>query len=246
MRRVLGLTVIALFGLALGACDEAPTTPGSSLTPETATSSQRTVGSQAGSLGKVTLDTEVSSWDIGTGNPNGEFITAEGQGVVIGLRALERFQGLLGVTGTRGNRVAVYEAPAGPSPLSAGDNNGTWNYDFHVDLSGARGKHAGKTLSDYTLLLEQDFTDQSLFGALGSDPVRLPLAAEPPVGTGVCSNDTFSSTLCQQSWNAGFGNTDYDPDEEGTYDLRLILLPETFRARPLAVAIRVIVTSGGG
>lgn len=253
MKRIVSLTVVAFFALALGACQEAPTTPGESLSTEHSVSSQKTVGSQAGSLGKVTFDTEVSSWDIGTGNPNGEFITAEGQGVVIGLRALERFEGLLGVTGTKGNRVAVYEAPAGFSSDPNEDNLGTWNYDFHVDLSDAKGRHAGKTLSDYRLLLEQDFTGQSLFGALGSDPVELPLTAEPPTGEGVCSNDSFDpDELCQQSWNPGFGNgptreaagqgAAYDPDEERTYHLRLVLVPETFNAQPLAVAMRVIVS----
>ena len=237
MRRFTSLTVAACLTIVLGACEEAPTTPDPALSTQSSVASQQTVGSQAGSLGQVTLDTDVSSWDIGSGNPNGEFITAEGQGVVIGLRALERFEGLLGVTGTKGNRVAVYEAPTGPTPRSPGDNNGTWNYDFHVDLSDARGKHAGKTLSDYTLLLEQDFTEESLFGVFGTDPVELPMVA------GVCDGDSFDSAgLCQQSWNPGFGNPDYDPDEERTYHLRLILVPETFHAQPLAVAMRVVVT----
>lgn len=234
MRKLVSLTLGSFLVLALGACDETPTTP------RTLSLSHQTVGSEAGSLGEVTVDTEVSSWDVGTGNPNGEFITAEGQGVELGLRAMQRFVGLLGVTGDRGDRVAVYEAPVGPSLRSPGDNNGTWNYDFHVDLSDAKGRHAGKTLSDYRLVLEQDFTEQSLFGSLGSDPVELPLDAEPPVGEGVCSNDTFdAATLCQQSWNPGFGNDDYDPGEERTYHLRLVLTPETFDGRPLAVAIRV-------
>lgn len=205
---------------------------------EALSASSRTIGSEAGSLGKVTLDTDVSAWEIGTGNPNGEFITAEGQGVVIGLRALERFVGLLGVTGDQGDRVAVYEAPAGPSPRSPGDNNGTWNYDFHVDLTNAEGRHAGRSLSDYRLVLEQDFTGQSLFGAFGSDPVELPMVE------GVCDADTFDAdNLCQQSWNPGFGNDDYDPAATRSYTLRLVLTPETFDAQPLAVVIRVDVVS---
>lgn len=242
MRKLTSLTVVAFLATALGACEETPTT-----VEEISLSQQSTVGtlgSNAGSLGKVTLDTDVSSWEIGSGNPNGEFITAENQGVQLGLRALERFEGLLAVTGDNGDRVAVYEAPAGPSPHSPGDNNGTWNYDFHVDLSNAQNRHEGKTLSDYRLVLEQDFTEESLFGVLGSDPVQLPLAAEPPIGTGVCSNDSFDAdNLCQQSWNPGFGNTDYDPDAVGSYNLRLLLTPETFNAQPMAVVIRVEVSS---
>lgn len=213
-------------------------------TPFPSSSIEQTGGTEAGSLGEVTLDTDVSEWNVGSGQPNGQFITAEGQGVEIGLRAQERFGGLLGVTGDRGDRVAVYEAPAAPSPRSPGDNNGTRNYDFHVDLSDARGRHAGKTLSDYRLVLEQDFTGQSLFGSLGSDPVELPMVE------GVCVSSTFDpDNLCQQSWNPGFGNSPdreedgegaaYDPDEERDCHLRPVLTPETFNAQSLAVAIRV-------
>jgi hypothetical protein len=224
---------LALF-FAAACADTEPTAPTAQDALFNQGQSQQTVGTSAGSVGKVTLDTEVSQWDVGSGQFNGEFITAEGQGVVIGLRAQERFEGLLGVTGAQGNRVAVYEALTG---ISSGDNNGTWNYDFHVDLSGARGNARNRTLEDYRLVLEQDFTAQSLFGLLGSDPVLLPMAAEP---AGVCSVDTFDAdSLCQQSWNPGFGNTDYDPTVARTYNLRLVLTPETFSGPPLAVVIRV-------
>lgn len=189
----------------------------------------------ADSIGKVNVDANVSQWEIGSGQFNGEFVIAQGQGIELGLRAQERFEGLLQVTGDKGNRVGVYEAASG----STGGNNATWNYDFHVDLSQAKGNAKGKDLSDYKLVLEQDYTGQSLFGQLGFDPVELPLNAEP---LGVCSTDTFTSTLCQQSWNPGFGNTDFDPSVEGTYNLRLVLTPETFNGQPLAVAIRVNVS----
>lgn len=224
------LSLLLLVAFAGACADTDPTAP----TQEGPLFSQGTVGTAAGSLGEVTLDTEVSEWNVGSGQFNGEFITAEGQGVVIGLRAQARFEGLLGVTGAQGNRVAVYEASTG------GDNNATWNYDFHVDLSNARGNARGKTLSDYQLALEQDFTEESLFGVLGSDPVLLPMDEEP---AGVCSADTFDlNNLCQQSWNPGFGNDDFDPDAEGTYTLRLVLTPETFNGQPLAVVIQVNVS----
>lgn len=194
---------------------------------------QVTSGNSANSLGKTTLDTEVG-WDVGSGQIDGEFITAEVQGMVIGLRAQERFVGPIPVSGESGNRIGVYQASTGDT---GGDNNATWNYDWHVDLSNATGNAEGRTLADYRLVLEQDFTTQSLFGTLGSDPVELPLAAE---GTGgVCSAGTFTNTLCQQSWNPGFGNTDFDPHAEGTYHLRLVLMPDTFSGPPLAVAIQI-------
>lgn len=193
----------------------------------------------AKSLGKITFNTEVSSWDVGTGVDNGKFVTAEVQGVVLGFRATARKEGLLDVTGTNGNRVGVYEASTGFQ-----DNiRARWNYEWHVDLSGAKANAKGKTLADYKLVLEQDYTEQELFGVLGNDPVLLPLDAEPPVGLGTCSNDTFDADfLCQQSWNPTFGNSDFDPEAEDTYNLRLVLTPETFNGPPLAVAIKVNVT----
>lgn len=187
-------------------------------------------GNGAKSLGQTTLDTDVSQWDVGSGQFNGEFITAERQGVELGLRLQERFEGLgLLAGGTNGDRVAVYQAETGDT----GGNDATWNYDWHVDISEARGPYADTELDDYRLVLEQDFSDENIFG-FGVGTVELPMIE------GVCSPDTFDAdSLCQQSWNPGFGNGDFDPDEEGTYSLRLLLTPETFNGPPLAVAIQV-------
>lgn len=195
------------------------------------------MANEPGSLGKITVGTDVSAWDIGTFQLNGEFVVSELQGIELGLRAQKRFVGPIAVTGDLGNRVGVYEADTG---LTDGDNNGTWNYDFHVDLLKAKGKAKGRTLDDYRLVLEQDFTEQSLFGVLGFDPIELPFGKE--FVDGVCSADTFTQTLCQQSWNPGFGNTDFDPFEERTYNLRLVLTPVTFQGPPMAVVIRVNVS----
>lgn len=195
------------------------------------------VADEAASVGKITVGTDVSEWDVGSGQENGEFVVSKLQGIELGLRAQERFVGPIAVTGDRGNRVGVYEAA---TVNTVGGNNGTWNYDWHVDLSNATGNATGKTLDDYTLVLEQDFTDESLFGVLGFDPVQLPLLKEG-LG-GVCDPGTFTETLCQQSWNPGFGNDDFDPDEERTYTLRLVLTPETFQGPLMAVVIRVNVS----
>ena len=191
------------------------------------------VADEAASVGKITVGTDVSEWDVGSGQENGEFVVSKLQGIELGLRAQERFTGPIAVTGDRGNRVGVYEAATG----NTGGNNATWNYDWHVDLSNATGNATGKTLDDYTLVLEQDYTEESLFGLLGFDPVQLPFG----VG-GACDPSTFTPTLCQQSWNPGFGNDDFDPDEERTYTLRLVLTPETFQGPLMAVVIRVNVS----
>jgi hypothetical protein len=199
---------------------------------------QNTDSNSAKSLGKTTLDTTVvadgDEMFYGDGISNGEWITATKQGVEIGMRATNRFDGLLDVTGTNGDRVGVYEASTGV------DRDGAeWNYEFSVDLSGATGKTADTTLADYTLVMEQNFTSESLYGLLGTNPVSLPMVP------GVCDLDAlaFSDTLCQQSWNPTFGNDDFDPTATGTYDFRLILEPATFNGPPIAVAIPVNVTA---
>lgn len=198
---------------------------------------QSTNGNAANSLGRTTLDTTVAAdspdeMNYGDGIPNGEWVTAESQGIVLGLRATDRTDGLLDVTGTDGNRVGVYAASTGFDADTT--NRAEWNYEWSVDLSQATGNAEGKTIDDYGLVLEQDYTEQSLFGVLGHDPVQLPMPA-------TC--DATSDTLCQQSWNPTFGNDDFDPDAEGTYNLRLVLTPETFNGPPLGVKIQVNVTS---
>lgn len=186
-------------------------------------------GNAANSLGKTTLDTTVG-WDVGDGQLDGEFITAEVQGIEIGLRAQERFQGIgLLAGGTNGNRVAVYEAATGDT----GGNNATWNYDWHVDVSGGTGSAEGRTLDDYTLTLERDFSNQNIFG-LGVGTLELSAG-----GYGACADAVLTETRCQQSWNPGFGNDDFNPHAAGSYHLRLVLTPETFSGPPLAVSIEV-------
>lgn len=195
-------------------------------------------GNNAKSLGKTTLDTTVTAsdeneMDYGDGISNGEWFTAEVQGVVIGLRATDRTDGLLDVTGGNGNRIGVYEASTGLDGTTT--DRAEWNYEWSVDLSGAKGNAESRTISDYDLVLEQDYTTESLFGLLGSDPVQLPMPL-------VCDVDAVSTTLCQQSWNPTFGNSDFDVDAAATYNLRLVLTPSTFNGPPLAVAIKVNVT----
>lgn len=181
------------------------------------------------SVGKTTIDTAVDAGiNYGTGIDNGEWVTAEIKGIEIGLRATDRTDGLLDVTRAKGNRVGVYEASTG---LDADETDrAEWNYEFHVDLSRAVGNAAGTTLADYSLELEQDFVP-----GVGATALPMPF---------VC--DAATDTLCQQSWNPmmfGATSAGYDPAAEATYNLRLVLIPETFSGPALAVAIQVNVTN---
>jgi hypothetical protein len=185
--------------------------------------------SNAKSLGKTSLDAEIG-WSVGSGQYDGTFTTAEMQGVVIAMRAQERGQGLLEVSGSNGDRVGVYTAPVGVR-----DGVATWNFDYHIDLSGAKGNARGRTLADYSLVFEQDYSSQ--LPAAGVIPWEIACTAgyvDAPAEVGV--------TLCEQSSNPSFSNDDFDPDEVATYNLRLVLTPETFNGPSVAVAIQVDVT----
>ena len=84
----------------------------------------------------------------GAGQLNGEFVIVERGGIQIGLRATDRKDGLLTVSG---KRKGVYMAFTGLDMGEAG--RAEWNYDWHVDLRGT-----GTVLSDYDLTLTQTFS----------------------------------------------------------------------------------------
>lgn len=238
MKRPIQLCGIIALSVLFAVSCESTLSPGSdsadTLESEQNRKNRVTVGSNAKSLGPVTVGTDASEWDSeteadeengiypigGGGQVNGEFTIAERNGVQIGLRAQKRFVGTIEASG---DRVGVYESTTG---FSSG-TRAVWNYDWHVDLRGAKGRLAGKTLGDYDLTLETNIADE-LFGA--DIPMDL----------------TFGSlengVLYQGSWNPDFGNDTFDPTVEDTYTFRLILTPKTFRGAPLAVQIRVNVT----
>jgi hypothetical protein len=165
----------------------------------------------------------------GSGQLNGEFSTAERYGIQIGLRAQERFGGLLGATPSLNGKIGTYQAETG---FSTG-TRATWNYDWHVDLRNARGVAAGTTLADYDLTLETDMFS-SLFGS--PDPADLTFGYTDP--NFVAPN----AVLFQESFNPDFGNSEFDSLGEDTYHLSLILTPKSFNGPPLEVTIEVVVT----
>lgn len=192
--------------------------------------------------GKVLVGVDATEWDSatapdagtgivpigGSGQINGEFTTAERNGIQIGLRAQERFVGPLAASASKNSKVGIYEAATG---VSDGSGRATWNYDWHVDLRGAQGVAAGTTLADYDLRLETDIADATLFG--------FPLPLDLAFGGAVPGN----TVLYQSSQNPKFGNAPFDAAVEGTYHFRLVLTPVTFNGPPLAVTIEVSVTN---
>ena len=130
----------------------------------------------------------------GSGQVNGGFVTGERYGVQVGIRAQERFAGPI-LPVSRSKQTGVYQASTG---FSTGAN-ATWNYDLHIDLRNAQGVAAGKTLGDYTLVLDSDIST-SFFGC--TFPCDL--------SSGLPS----TIELFQTSQNPKFGNPSFDATVE--------------------------------
>lgn len=160
---------------------------------------------------------------------NGAFVTGERYGVQVGIRAQERgFGPTLPVT--RSKQTGVYQASTGYSTGGPGVNNATWNYDLHIDLRNAQGVAAGKTLGDYTLVLDSDIST-SFFGcAFPCDLSVFPF---------------YSSTieLFQTSQNPKFGNLAFDATVEDSYFFTLTLTPKTFNGPAITARMRVDVSN---
>jgi hypothetical protein len=176
---------------------------------------------------------DASEWDSGTiavpgviipvgggGQVNGGFVTGERYGVQIGIRAQLRYLGLLPMT--REKQTGVYQASAG---VSDGLGRATWNYDLHIDLRSAQGVAAGRTLGDYTLVLNSDI-GPSIFGCLfPCDLADLGLPA--------------TVELFQTSQNPKFGNLPFNANAVDSYYFTLTLTPKTFNGPPITARMRV-------
>ena len=114
----------------------------------------------ASGSGNVMVGTDVSVWDSDFGDPsalsvplapiggsgqvNGGFTIAERNGIQIGLRAQERRVGPVEPIPNNNGKVGVYEVETGIDPNAPPTTLAWWNYDWHVDLRGAKGQYAGK------------------------------------------------------------------------------------------------------
>jgi hypothetical protein len=162
----------------------------------------------------------------GSGQVNGNFVRADRNGVEIGLRAQRRFsQNIDPLVNFRDKKVAVYLADTGTSD---GLGRATWNYDIHVDLRGAFGVAKGKTLDNYTLMLDTD---------IGATLFDFPV----PIDIGVDFMLPPEVVLFQTSLNPKFGNAPFDANAEGTYNFTLILTPKTFNGPPIVADMSVVV-----
>lgn len=177
---------------------------------------------------------DASEWDSGTvavpgeiipvggsGQVNGQFVTGERYGVQVAIRAQERFVGPT-LSATRAKQTAVYIAASG---VGDGLGRATWNYDLHVDLRNAQGVAAGKTLGDYSLVLDSDIP--SFYGC----------AFPCDLGSFLALPDTVQ--LFQTSQNPKFGNPGFDATAAEPYFFTITLTPKTFNGPSITARMRV-------
>ena len=92
-----------------------------------------------------------AAWTVGTGVDNGEFTLLKFAGVEVGIRAMQRYVGLLTPTDTNNDSIGEYRVETGSSDDAAPSTappGSWWSFEWHVDVSNA--EDAGKqTLAAY-------------------------------------------------------------------------------------------------
>ncbi len=133
----------------------------------------------------TTFPDSVVSWNVGSGQSNGNFVVTRdsafpGGALELGLRAEERTIGPSYIPVNAGGLAnAMYIVPTGASPPSNPGDYARWNFDFSVSYAGGL-----SNLSSVSLRIEE------------LTPGLTPLndVLFPPAG----------GTLLQDSWNPGF------------------------------------------
>lgn len=162
----------------------------------------------------------------GSGQVNGQFVTGERYGVQVGIRAQERFVGPT-MPVTRAKQVGVYQATTG---VSDGLGRAKWNYDLHVDLRNAQGIAAGKTLGDYSLVLDSDI------GLTLTTPVS---TCAFPCDLSALFFLPATVEIFQASLNPVFFSTGFNPMAQDSYSFTFTLTPKTFNGPSITARMRV-------
>ena len=103
------------------------------------------------SVGVPVGDGSNAAWTVGSGVNNGEFTLLKFAGVEVGIRAMQRYVGLLTPTDTNNDSIGEYRVETGSSDDAAPSTappGSWWSFEWHVDVSNA--EDAGKqTLAAY-------------------------------------------------------------------------------------------------
>lgn len=174
-----------------------------------------------------------ANWDLGTGQPTGNFTTATRCGIEVGLRPVERY-GDFNLPLAAMGRIGLYSVPNGDSV----DTQSAWGYSIYVNVENAYGVAKGTTLADYDIVVTQTYDlDGNWFGLEGIDSTNyFDLEAKTPTGIfpGFGNDNPYKY---QQSWAPTFGTTGFDTSAEEAYEITLTLIPRTFKGAPLSVTV---------
>ena len=96
------------------------------------------------------------AWTVGEGVDNGEFTLLKFAGVEVGIRAMQRYVGLLTPTDTNNDSIGEYRVETGPSDLirtpSTAPPGSWWSFESHVHVSAAEDA-TKQTVGGYSPLL---------------------------------------------------------------------------------------------
>lgn len=165
---------------------------------------------------------------VGSGIPNSNFEVAVnvGEGIEIGLKAIERYVGDLPAT------LDTYYAQPGISMGQGGAPDGaTWNYVLVADLG-------TRTIADFDIQFDADFDP-----AVGvQNYTTIDVDAQAVIlGTSGASRFGDSQNLDFSFWQTFFGAPTFDPFATGEYDLRLTVFEKGTSNVLAESSIRVVV-----
>jgi hypothetical protein len=211
------------------------------------------IGALAPTVQAITYDASVTPGVIfGTGNSNGSFTVGQANGIELGLRGKMRWP----ASGTyNSNHDGTYSfdavvAPGKPSPTAV------WSFEWSIN-SNFDGN--GGVLDAYTYLLEIDSNPSQATSFSGFDPINLDTGEflDHSMGTNstTSANDSEATNaadyatnihtynVAQNSWQAHWFLTSFDPTVDGTYDFKLTAYSGTTALA--STKMQIIVGQGG-
>lgn len=117
--------------------------------------------------GQTRVGATIDDWDLGVGQPQDNFTTAERYGIKIGLRPVERF-GDFSLPLQKKGQTGIYTVPTGTA-----FGGSAWGYSIYVNVENAFGAAEGTTLDDYDIVVTQDYDFLgNWFGETGLDSTK--------------------------------------------------------------------------
>ncbi len=194
------------------------------------------IASPAFAVPALSYDQTLASpgWFDGTGNPNGGFTVATDNGVLLAMRAKNRFDP--NVVHTSSNVYTLYTG-AGTNPLLA-----LWNfeYDINVDPTSSSGLTLGAVTATLSISVNSVLagTLNPMAVAAGAGQITDDSLWNGAKTSGVASYAT--AWIAQNSENLGFFGNGFDPNQPAVYDITLTVSGQTGVLDSLTIEVNAV------